>query len=76
MDRRLCANFHDYFTLLQHTKNTRGNNSLLKLPRVKLEFERKGFYFFGAKVYNELPNEIRQLSEFESFKKSLKDQFF
>jgi len=41
MDKRLCENFHDYFKLLRHTKNTRGNNSLLKLPTVKLEFERK-----------------------------------
>lgn len=75
LEKMLCENFHDYFELLSHTKNTRGNNSSIKLPRVKLEFERKGFYFFGAKVYNELPGEIRQIVEFSGFKKALKDFF-
>jgi len=45
-------------------KNTR------KLPTVKLEFERKGFYFFGAKVYFELLNEIRQFGIITTKKKS------
>ena len=73
MDKRLCENFDEYFNLLHHSKNTRGNNTLLKLPSVKLEFERKGFYFFGAKVYNELPNKVRQIDDFEKFKIALKD---
>ena len=73
MDKRLCENFDEYFNLLHHSKNTRGNNTLLKLPSVKLEFERKGFYFFSAKVYNELPNKVRQIDDFEKFKIALKD---
>ena len=51
---KLADEFEKYFTniaqrkFILHSKNTTGNNSLLKLPGVKLEFERKGFYFFGA----------------------------
>lgn len=72
VDKSLCKNFDEYFKLIQHSKNTRGNNSLLKLPSVKLEFERKGFYFFGAKMYNELPNSVRQIKDFEKFKIAIK----
>ena len=71
-----CDNFHDYFSVQKHSYHTRGNNTLLKLPKVKLEFERKGFYFFGAKIYNELPNEIRSIKEFKKFKEALKDYLF
>ena len=45
IDKSLCDNFNEYFQLLSHSRNTRGNNSSLKLPSVKLEFERKGFIF-------------------------------
>ena len=73
MDKRLCENFDEYFNLLRHSKNTRGNNMLHKLPSVKLEFARKGFYFFGAKVYKEPPNKVWQIDDFEKFKIALKD---
>ena len=36
---------------------------MLKLPSIRPEFERKGFNFFGAKMYNELPNSVRQIKE-------------
>ena len=45
---------------------------LIKLPSVKLEFERKGFYFFGFKMYNGLPNSVRQIKDFEKFKIAVK----
>ena len=66
MDNMNCENFHNYFSLLQHSHNTRGNNILLKLPRVKLEFERKSFYLLGAKTYNDLPNRIRSIENFDN----------
>ena len=46
-----CEIFDNYFEVNAHWKNTRSNNALLKLHKVKREFERKGFYFFGAKLY-------------------------
>ena len=33
----------------------------VKLPRVKREAGRKGFYFLGAKTLNALPPEVRTL---------------
>ena len=63
--------FDNYFEINAHSKNTRGNNTLLKLPKVKTEFERKGFYFFGAKLYNDPPRDVRKQSNYFSFKDSL-----
>ena len=34
---------------------TRNNNYLLRLPQVKLETAKQGFYYGGAKLYNSLP---------------------
>ena len=35
------------------------NQISLKLLKVKLETGRKGVYFLGAKIFNELPPEVR-----------------
>ena len=35
-------------------KNTRGNNSLLKIPKVRTEVGRKTFAFQGARRFNQL----------------------
>ena len=42
------------FEKFDHGKNTRGNNSLLKLPKVKTESGRSMFSFQGALVFNTL----------------------
>jgi len=33
----------------------------IALPKVKLDFARKSFYFLGASVFNSLPLEIKQI---------------
>ena len=53
--------FDNYFILQKHNKNTRNNNYSVRLPRVKLELARQSFYFYGEKLYNELPVGIRKL---------------
>ena len=59
LNGELCAKFNEYFAINNHQKNTRNRNVLLKLPKVKLEFGKKSFIFQGAKIYNELPLDIR-----------------
>ena len=51
---------------------TRNQGHFLKLPKVKLEFGKKGFYFYGATLYNGLPKSIRGLENFNDFKLHLK----
>ena len=56
IEGEICNNFRNYFEIDQHTKSTRNSGKLLKLPNLKLEF-----CYSRAKLYNELPREIRQL---------------
>jgi hypothetical protein len=60
--------FNDYFELIKHSKNTRNSNFLLRLPAVKLETVKQGFYFGGAKLYNSLPLEIRSTPDCKKFR--------
>ena len=76
MENKLCNDFNEYFKVANHSKNTRNNKSLLVLPQVKLEFERKAFYFFGAKIYNELPLDIRKEKSYNIFKQRLIQNYF
>ena len=71
LSKNVCENFFDYFTLNMHRKNTRNNGLLLKLPHVRLEFERKAFYFQGATLFNSLPKPIREIDDFNEFKCAL-----
>ena len=50
-----------------HEKSTRNNNIYLKLPVVRTEFARKSAYFMAAKIYNDLPIDIRRCKSFERF---------
>ena len=43
----------------EHIKMTRNNKCLATLPRIKTEYARKGFYYMGAKLYNDLPIDVR-----------------
>jgi len=72
LDGNICSNFVNYFGKLNHTKSTRNNGNLLKLPRIKLELARNGFFYMGASIYNNLPLDVRQESSYMNFKKKLK----
>ena len=63
--------FNDYFIRTHHSKNTRGNHSNLVLPRVKTEFARKSFTFQGAKIFNNLPDELKLETSILRFKVGL-----
>ena len=71
----MCTNFDNYFEINTHRVNTRNNKYLLKLPKVKLEFAKQSFYYSGAKIYNDLPIEIRREGDYDVFRKLLKDYF-
>ena len=45
--------FHGYFTLMNN--NTRNNDVLLRLPKVKLDTGKNTFRFMEAKLFNDLP---------------------
>ena len=67
-----CEPFNDYFQIMRHQQNTRNNDHCLRLPKVKLEVARKGFYFQGAMAFNKLPLHVHQMSSIVHFKSALK----
>ena len=52
LDDKLCSNLQNYFEINEHIINTRNQNKLIKLPKVKLEFGKKSFRYQGAKCFN------------------------
>lgn len=53
--------FNNNFEIMGCEKRTRNNNISLKLPPVKLEIAKKGCYFGGTKLFNNLSVEKRRL---------------
>ena len=71
-----CDIFRGYFDVQEHKTKTRNNQCLLKLPKIKTEYTRKSFRFMGAKIYNDLPIDIRKTESFnDEFIKLLKKRF-
>ena len=74
-DKDICGHFQNYFTLIEHEKETRNNNCTLRLPNIKREYTRKSFLYMGAKVYYELPLDIRQTKTNKEFVEKIKMHF-
>ena len=65
--------FESYFTRNSHKMNTRNNNKSVVIPKVRTETGRKTFSFQGAKVFNNLPNNLQTETSLLRFKASSKD---
>lgn len=70
-----CEIFNTYFDITAHTMNKRNNFSSIKLPPVKLEVARRGFYFAGGTLYNSLTLYIRDITNTLDLKKSVSTFF-
>ena len=73
LDKNTCSPFKQYFEINGHERETRNQNLLLKLPKIKLEKGRQSFSYAGAKLYNDLSRLIRQEKSFSKFKNTLKN---
>ena len=72
----VCYPFKDYFQRLYHNAlNTRNNGKIVKLPKVKLDFARRSFYFLGASIFNSLPLSLRNNNSRVLFRKALDDHY-
>ena len=60
--------FKDYFKVFRTIHNTRGSVKNLMLPKVKIETARKSFYYNGSKIFNDIPNELKDLNSVMIFK--------
>ena len=75
LDKDVCENFQGYFEVNTHNLCTRNSGTLLKLPKVRLEFSRSSFFYLGAKIYNELPVAIRREADIGAFRKLVDEHF-
>ena len=75
IDNNVCDLFKSYFTVQHHGKEMRNNDNILKLPAIRTEYARKSFYFMGAKIYNELPIELRRIEHNQDFEKKVTEHF-
>ena len=75
LENDMCSNFQGYFEINDHKQHTRNNSKLVKLPKVKLEYARQSFSFAAAKIYNDLPIDIRSENNFKNFKSLLDIHF-
>ena len=75
LDGNIPEALMDHFVIKDHGRETRNRGCLINLPTIKLEYARRGFYFMGAKLYNELPLNIRSATSSEDFYKLLKLHF-
>ena len=71
LNNDICDALQSHITTHEHIKTTRNNKCLATLPRIKTEYARKGFYYMGAKVYNNLPIDIRTVENKKDFKEKL-----
>ena len=68
LQHTVCHALSKYFTYQEHCKNTRNNKYSVCLPRIKTEYARKGFFYMGAKTFNELPLTARMSDNVLAFR--------
>ena len=69
LQNNVCHALNQYFMYQEHCKNTRNNHCSVCLPRIKTEYARKGFFYMGAKTFNELPLSARTSDNASDFMK-------
>ena len=74
LKKDVYQNFLNYFTVIDSNIATRNQGCCIKLPKVNLKIAKKGFYFYGGKLFNELPLKIRRSETLQLFKREL-DKF-
>ena len=70
--------FQNYFTRINHSQRTRANTKNIVLPKVKTETGKKAFSFQGAKIFNQLTEEMKTetlILRFKTFCKSFNFDF-
>ena len=60
--------FQNYFTRVNHCQRTRANTKNIVLPRVKSETGKKTFSYQGAKIFNQLTEEMKTETSILRFK--------
>ena len=76
LDKITCKNFQECFELNEHERSTRNNGIMVTCEKVKLTFARQAFRFPAAKIYNELPIQIRSKKDSKILRDMLDSNFY
>ena len=68
LQNNVCHALSQYFTYQDHCKDTGNNKCSVCLPRIRTEYARKGFFYMGAKIFNELPLTARMSDNVFAFR--------
>ena len=71
MNNDICVALQSHFKKHAHIKTTRNNNCSATLPKINTEYARQGFFYIGAKLYNNLPTSVRTASNGKDFQEKL-----
>ena len=71
----ICDSLKDHFTLNNHVRVTRNNGFTVTLSKVKIEYGSRSFAFMGARIFNELPLNIRKTDDIKSFTSAMLKHF-
>ena len=70
LSENVCTNYRSYFVRVNHVQTTRTNKVNVMLPKVRLSCARNGFFYMGAKIFNELPTNVKAERCPRKFKKA------
>ena len=73
LQSNVCHAFSKYFIYQEHSKNTRNNKYRICLPRLRTEYARKGFFYMGSMIFNELPLAARMSDNVLNFRTTMKN---
>ena len=59
--------FTRYYQFFNHDRKTRGNLSLLRIPRCKTELGKKTVKVLGSTIWNKLGKDLKDISNQKSF---------
>ena len=63
----------NYYSISNHVYSTRGNGYNLTVPMVKTETLKKSMFYYGTKLFNNLPKDIKEVNSLLIFKSKLRD---
>ena len=67
---------NNYFTVANTKANTRNKKLFVHVPKVRLEYGKQSIRFMGAKIFNDLPINIRKKYKDTNLKDLLKKHMF
>ena len=71
----MCGESHRKAAQNAPRRRAKVDGKTARLPKVKLDFARRSFYFLGASIFNSLPLSLRNINSRVLFRNALDDYY-